>query len=220
MDGAGKSTQIEFLAEWLRAQGRPTDVIWSRGGYTPILQWLKKVVRRVSGGKVLPAAGPSAERTQRLQHGWVRRMWLRLAIADLALLYGVWIRWRIALGNTVVADRYLADTQLDFELNFPQEQVERWRSWRWLCRLAPRPRLAFLMVISLEEALTRSAAKSEPFPDPPEQMAFRRNRYVSWSDDPAWYLLDGAESREALAEEIRAAVAHLESSHSIHQPSP
>ena len=146
MDGAGKSTQIAALDRQLRQAGLRPLTLWSRGGYTPGMNWLKSLLRRVARGG-MPATGPSRERSQAFARPAIRRTWLWLAIADLGLLYGLWLRWKKAVGHVVICDRYLPDTQVDFALNFPEENVHRWWIWRILCRVAPQPDVAFLMTI-------------------------------------------------------------------------
>jgi dTMP kinase len=202
MDGAGKSTQIEQLVSKWRAEGRRPVRIWARGGYTPGMEWLKRTARRLLGRKVVPGPGPSAQRTQALSRSPVRRWWLRLAILDLMLLYGLAIRWWRLCGRPVICDRYWHDTELDFSLNFPQENVRNWRLWRFLRWVAPQPSYAFLMLIPVEESLRRSAEKNEPFPDSPEVLTMRYNAYRDWTFDEKWIVLDGRQSRDAVAHQI------------------
>ncbi|TMA59909.1 MAG: hypothetical protein E6J75_02215 [Deltaproteobacteria bacterium] len=84
LDGAGKSTQIELLCARLRAGGLEPTVVWVRGGYTPIFERVKSVVRR-AGGRHVPPPGPGVRRSQALGRGWLRRLWLAAALLDLRL---------------------------------------------------------------------------------------------------------------------------------------
>ena len=45
LDCAGKSTQIDLLKKDLENGGLVVKVVWSRGGYTPGIMWLKNLVR-------------------------------------------------------------------------------------------------------------------------------------------------------------------------------
>ena len=119
MDGAGKSTQIELLRSHLNANDQDPVVLWSRGGYTPGMNWLKSLLRKGPSKSALPDAGPSQARTQAFKRPLVRKVWLSLAIMDLLLLYGVWLRWKKIRGQVVICDRFLDDTALDLKLNFP-----------------------------------------------------------------------------------------------------
>lgn len=207
LDGAGKSTQIDLLLAWLRAQGQDPVYLWARGGYTPLFNALKSILRRASGGRVVPDSGPSTARTQAFRQPWKRRLWLRLALLDLLLVYVLQVRWWLWRGRPVICDRYVGDTLLDFRLNFPQEQVERWPLWRALVKLAPQANAAFLLLIPVAESVRRSQLKDEPFPDPPEILAQRLAQYQSLAESSDWQVLDGRSPISDLAHTIRRRVA-------------
>jgi len=159
---------------------------------------LRKLLKRS-----VPPSGHTSQRTQAFGKSWVRRLWLAAAILDLLWVYGVQVRWRRWRGQTVVCDRYLWDTLVDFRMNFPQEQVERWFLWRCLARLAPKPDAAFLLLVSVEESVRRSDVKGEPFRDAPEVLAQRLVQYQSLADETGvWHVLDGQRPIDALAAEI------------------
>ena len=206
LDGAGKSTQIAHLVTRLESKGEHPTVIWTRGGYTPLFRALKGLLRRVLRGRIVPPAGRTAQRQRALSRPIVRRLWLTLAILDLIWVYGVLIRWRRWRGQTVICDRYLWDTLLDFRLNFPQEQVERWWLWRVLQVVSPRPDVAFALLIPVDESIRRSRQKNEPFSDPVEVLERRLVAYRELEKRTGWYVLDGCRPVHELAEEIWAAV--------------
>src|SRR5512135_1854611 len=93
LDGAGKSTQIDSLLADLRRQELDPVYLWTRGGYTPLFSSLKSLLRRASHGRVVPAPGPSQQRSQALAKPGLRRAWLVLALLDLMWIFGVQIRW-------------------------------------------------------------------------------------------------------------------------------
>jgi len=202
LDGAGKSTQIAHLVGRLEAKGERPAIIWTRGGYTPVFEALKKLLRRTSRGRVVPPAGHSPQREQALSRPFIRRLWLTLAILDLIWVYGVQVRWRHLRGLTVICDRYLWDTLLDFRLNFPQEQVERWWLWRILQCVSPKPDVAFALLIPVGESLRRSQQKNEPFPDPPEVLDRRLAAYEELEKRAGWHVMDGCRPLDELADEI------------------
>ena len=206
MDGAGKSTQIERLCRRLTAAGMRPQRVWSRGGYTPGMNWLKAGLRRAAGRSILPPPGRGARRDRTMARPFVRRLWLRLAILDLLLLYGVWLRVKRCMGHTVVCDRYLPDTALDFQINFPQEDLTRWPLWRLMAWCAPVPDCQFLLIIPVDESQRRSVLKNEPFPDAPEVLQMRYATYRSWAQDRRWHVLDGCRPEDDVAAEIEGAV--------------
>ena len=205
LDCAGKTTQINCLLDYLRLRRQDPVYFWSRGGYTPLFEKAKRLVRQTTG-RVLVPAGQSARRTETFRKSWVRRLWLAVSLLDLLLVYGVSIRWWRMRGRPVVCDRYLWDTLVDFRLNFPAEQVQEWRLWRLLALLAPRPDVSFLLLIPVEESMRRSELKDEPFPDSPEVLAQRLEHYEAQVAEGRWHVLDGQRPVADIFAEIRERV--------------
>ena len=56
-DGAGKSTQILELMKAAKENNLSTTFVWSRGGYTPIFQFVKGLLLWVIGKKKHRDAG-------------------------------------------------------------------------------------------------------------------------------------------------------------------
>ena len=202
IDGAGKSTQINLLIEALQKQGKCSCYLWTRGGYTPFFNLLKDCIRCLSGGKAIPTAGPSAQRTQTLGRPAVRKLWLALAMLDLLWLYGVQVRWWQLRGKVVICDRYLDDTLLDFRQNFPQEGVEQWWLWQLLHCVAAKADVTFLFLVPVEESLKRSQQKNEPFPDTPAVLTWRLAHYEQLAKQRSWHVFDGRRPRLEIAAEI------------------
>jgi dTMP kinase len=176
-DGAGKSTQIERLIKHYELNGAKTVYLWSRGGYTPGISLLKNSVRKILGKK-LPSAGQSKNRDEILEKKSVSTVWLSLAIIDLILLYGLYIRWQSLLGRVVVCDRYVQDTYLDFTNNFADSFNSKSFLWKLLNILIPKPDKSFLLFVPVNISQERSLLKNEPFPDSEETLIFRLNKYL------------------------------------------
>lgn len=210
-DGAGKSTQIERLKNVLDARGTPQRFVWARGGYTPIMLRLKGLVLRIlgrkGGGKTLQAAGAgpyNQKRQKLLRRKFVARVWLSLAIIDLALLYGVYVRLLSWRGIVVLCDRYVGDTKIDFLRNFPDHFNPSGILWRGLMWLAPRPSVHFLLTVPCDISAQRSRQKNEPFPDSRETLEFRLNQYLTAAafSDPEIVRIEGTDSIDDIAAEI------------------
>ena len=191
IDGAGKSTQLELLKDHFRRQGASTVYLWSRGGYTTLLNIVKDVCRRIAGKK-LPVSGVSEKREQILRKGWIQKLWLSAAILDLMRVYGIQVRWWLLRGRSVLCDRYLWDTLIDFKIAFPNVQVEKWLLWKMLVRLTPSPEAAFLLMIPLEESERRCRMKYDPFPDTPKRRAQRYMLYQGLSKLGHWHIVDAS----------------------------
>jgi thymidylate kinase len=208
LDGAGKSTQIALLTDYLLKSGRKPVYIWTRGGYTSVLQGLKTLSRRFLHKK-LPPSGNSPQRSQAFSKWWVRRLWLSLALLDLLRVYGVQIRWHRYRGRLVLCDRYLWDTAIDFRLNFPQEKLDHCWLWRLLTRISPQPDASFLMLLTVEESRRRSEIKGEPFPDSPDSLRQRLACYQDLIPRVPFHVLDGSQPIMTLFNQILIDLAQV-----------
>ena len=201
LDGAGKSTQIELLLAELNARRARVRRVWARGGYTPLFDLLKALARRLNR-RSLPAPGRSAERTKKFGSPGVRRTWLAVAMLDLFLYYGIWVRGLRWAGFTVVADRWVEDTALDFRLNFPEEDTDGWLLWRALRRVMPTPDVHFVFVIPVAESLRRSVLKNEPFPDDRKVLTRRLNYYEDLVRTRPLRRVDGTQPRAVVGQNV------------------
>ena len=208
LDGAGKSTQIEILVDYLCSKERPPKFIWTRGGYTSLFNGLKNLLRKLLG-KRMPPPGRNEKRKQVMHSKRLQRLWLIIALFDLLRVYVFQIRFWLWSGKIVICDRYLIDTLIDFKINFKNQNVERWFLYKLLLWVSPQPDISFLMLIPAEEALKRSGQKDEPFPDSPEILTKRLNMYEKLLNDKNYIFLDGLKSREELTFRIKQVVDNL-----------
>ena len=180
LDGAGKSTQIELLQKYFTTKGIDSFILWSRGGYTPGINSLKKLLR-FTGNKNIPQKnGSSKERDNLFKNKFVRKMWLFLALLDLIWFYIVYIRIKEAIGTQIICDRYIFDTSIDFKLNYKKDKVESRLLWKVMIFLAKKPKKHFVFTITAKESLIRSKLKNEPFPDSEETLENRLNDYLNF----------------------------------------
>ena len=189
IDGAGKSTQLELIKAHLENQGDEVIYLWTRGGNTPGTNAVKAMLRKFAGKK-LPPSGHSDKRDLILSQGWVQRLWLALAIVDLLRIYGFCIRWWLFLGKSVVCDRYLWDSLIDFKVMFPSINIEQWLLWKILVWCTPVPSRSVLLMIPLKISEARCLQKYEPFPDTPERRKQRYHFYKVASKLDYWDAID------------------------------
>ncbi len=197
MDGAGKTTQINKLICKIENHNKHVSYIWARGGYTPGFELLKKIIRKVFG-KSVPKSGYSIDRKKIISKPFVSWIWLNIAILDMAILYGIIVRLKLLFGYTVICDRYIHDTALDFKLNFPNMNFENMFVWKLLNFVACRPDKSFLFLIPVEISMQRSLQKDEPFPDSKEIL---QSRLKSYNDNnlfcqDKYFVIDGTKNIE------------------------
>lgn len=189
IDGSGKSTQLEFIRNHLESRGESVVCLWTRGGYTPGINALKVLIRKITGKK-LPSSGPSAKRDEIFKNRRIQRLWLVLAIFDLLRIYGFCLRWWSLAGKSVICDRYLWDTLIDFQILFPKIPVKDWWLWKFLVWCTPVPDRSVLLMIPLELSEVRCKQKYEPFPDTPERRELRYGLYKIASTAGYWDVID------------------------------
>jgi dTMP kinase len=204
IDGAGKSTQIELLTRMIQEIDLNVYSIWSRGGYTPGFELLKKVLRNTLGKKVVPS-GRNNKRDKAMSNSLVSRLWLMIAMLDLLVLYAITIRIKSLLGRVVICDRYLGDTFIDFSLNFPSSNFEKMWLWKLLEAISPKPDASFLFILPVEESMHRSKLKNEPFPDSKEVLEQRLEIYTASKlfNGQNWVKIDGLGSIDSSANRIK-----------------
>ncbi len=191
IDSAGKSTQILKIVEYFKSRGRKTKVIWSRGGYTPLFNIFKSILRKITGD-ALPKPGESIHRDKTLKKKWVQVIWLNIAIFDMILFYALYFRLLKMLDIIVIADRYLWDTYIDFKLRYEKENFERNILWRILVYLRPRPDISLILTIPIDESLRRSTLKNEPFSENLNQRKKRISFYQDLIKKGKWnHIIDG-----------------------------
>ena len=191
IDSAGKSTQILKVVKYFKSRGRKTKVIWSRGGYTPLFNGFKFILRKTTLNS-LPESGNSKRRNKNFNRKWVRILWLNIALMDLIVFYCLYLRWLKILGYIVIADRYLWDTYIDFELKFQKENFEKSILWGILVYLSPKSDSSFLLTIPVDESLRRSNLKNEPFSENLNQRKKRLSLYQDLIKKGKWnHIIDG-----------------------------
>ena len=183
IDGAGKSTQISLVANLLSNNKISATYLWARGGYTPGFETLKRFVRYVFPTH-LPPPGISNKRTSTFSSSFISWCWISIAIIDLFFFWVLYIRYLKFRGQFILCDRFLDDTLLDFQYNFPNFDIQNFVLWRALRYFVPKPDLAFLFLISVEESLRRSSLKNEPFPDDESTITWRLSQYSDQSRFP------------------------------------
>lgn len=182
IDCSGKSTQIEKVIAALSGDGYKCKKIWSRGGYTPLLEGIKNLVRKDKGSDT---EGREAYRREVHKNGKKRKILLWASILDMALYYGIYFRI-IGMRRLIVADRYVWDSYIDFKMKYPEFEFETWRIWKLLMKTYTKPRVAIIYTIPAEVSMYRSSLKEEPFPEDIETRELRIGNYLDEIKNGRW----------------------------------
>lgn len=199
IDCGGKSTQIEKVSKYFKEKRKRCKVIHSRGGYTPLLEFVKKLIRKDKGDNSEDSAKYRAE-----IHGSPkkRKLLLWLSIFDLGLYYGIWFRIRELFGTTILADRYFWDSYIDFKMKYPEFNFEKWFVWKVAKAIHKKPKCSIIYTIPAELSMYRSTLKNEPWPEPVEVRRDRIDRYMAEIEKGRWQnVIDATASIDEVFEE-------------------
>lgn len=199
IDCGGKSTQIEKVKIAFDVKNKKTRVIHSRGGYTPMLEFFKTLIRSDRGGSALDHA---RYRESVHKNPKRRRLLLWLSILDLGFYYGVYFRLVELCGVTVLADRYFWDSCIDFRMKYPEFDFENWLVWKFAKAIYLKPEYALIYTIPAELSMYRSTLKDEPWPEPVEVRRERISRYMKEIKLGRWqHVIDATPSIEEVYQE-------------------
>jgi dTMP kinase len=194
IDCSGKTTQIELVSQQFSNLGIKYEVIWSRGGYTPMISYLKnKLFKRSS--LTLEEIKEYSQKVN--QHKIKRKLLLIASLLDLAIYYSIVLRIKEIFGTQLICDRYIWDTYIDFKIKYPESNFENGILWKNLLKTMIKPKLSFLLKIPAEVSIYRSSLKDEPFPESIDIRKTRISMYLTEAKKGKWcYQVDASEERD------------------------
>lgn len=204
IDCGGKSTQIEKIYQYLQNDKKYTNklkIIHSRGGYTPLLEFVKTLIR----------TDQNASRSEQNQYRTAihanprkRKLLLWLSIFDMVLYYGIYFRMYEFFGKTILADRYFWDSYIDFKMKYAEFDFERWLIWKLAKAIYLKPNPSIIYVIPAELSMYRSTLKEEPWPEPMEVRERRIAMYMAEIKKNRWqHVIDATKSIEEVFEKTK-----------------
>lgn len=182
IDCAGKSTQLEKLNNYFSDNQRKTKTIWSRGGYTPLLEKVKNLIK----GKDIKVNKEKQIRDKVHSNSFLRKILLWGAIVDLCIYYGIYFRYLESKGITIIADRYIWDTYIDFLIKYESIEFDKWIVWKLLLLVHLKPEKSIVLSITAEESMRRSTLKFEPFPETLDERFIRIKFYLKFIKEEYW----------------------------------
>lgn len=198
IDCAGKSTQIELIAKSFKEKNIRVKIIHSRGGYTPLLEAIKTLIRKDKG---LDREQQDLYREQIHKNSKKRKILLWVSIFDIALYYGVYFRLVELFGKKILADRYFWDSYIDFKLKYSEYNFEKWIVWKLAKLVYLKPKKSVIYTIPTELSMYRSTLKDEPWPETADQRKIRIEKYMEEIDKGKWNcVIDATPSIEEVFE--------------------
>lgn len=200
IDCSGKSTQINLLVNYYTQQGIKCEVIWSRGGYTPGVDFVKKIFRH---GKNATKEERLSESKEVNNNPRKRKLLFIASLMDLWRYYTISLRIK-GIGKMIICDRYIWDTYIDFKMKYPEYDFEHGFWWNLTLKTMLNPNPSFCLFIPAEESMRRSNLKDEPFPEPIEVRNERINWYLKELKNNRWqYEIDATKSIDEVYAQIR-----------------
>jgi dTMP kinase len=193
IDGVGKSTQINLLADWLSAQGKTVVSTIEPGGTD-----LGVEIRHL----LLHRKGEVAARSEAL-----------LYAADRAHHVATVIRPALTAGSVVITDRYL-DSSVAYQGAARELDVEQVREISMWAVDSLLPDLTVLLDLPAAVAMTRrDSSGAEPDRLERERVEFferARDQYLKMAEgNPRFLVLDASESIDDLQRAVRDRVTEL-----------
>lgn len=183
IDGTGKSTQAQLLAEWFRAQGRevvasrePTDGPWGR-----------QIRATAASGRLAPEEELELFLKDRREH-------VEQLIAP-----------ALAAGKVVILDRYYFSTMAyQGARGFDPAEIRARNE-----AFAPRPDLLVILDLDVETALSRIGARGDTANEFEKRDALARCReiFLSLKDEPFVHVVSTDEGPEMVQERLRGIAA-------------
>ncbi|MEW2176961.1 dTMP kinase [Streptomyces sp. NPDC005406] len=191
-DGAGKSTQVEALAEWIRAKGHEV-VVTREPGATPVGKRLRSILLDVSSA------------------GLSNRAEALLYAADRAEHVDTVVRPALERGAIVISDRYI-DSSVAYQgagRDLAPTEIARISRWATSGLV---PHLTVLLDVDPQTARERfTEAPDRLESEPPEFHARVRSGFLTLAAaDPTRYLVvDAGQEPEAITTVVRHRLDHL-----------
>jgi len=206
IDCSGKSTQINLLVKNLTDKKIRCKVIHSRGGYTPMLEMVKNIIRK---DKNAGTAKEDSYRSAIHANPKKRNLLLWMSILDLGLYYGLYFRMVEMTGRLILADRYFWDSYIDFQMKYPEADFESWIVWKFAKSIYLKPKYSIIYTIPVELSMYRSTLKEEPWPETKEVRVDRINLYLQQIKQMRWECV--IDSSVSITEVAEKTITYIES---------
>ncbi len=164
IDSSGKSTQIELLKKYCDEHSIKSKVIWSKARATPVVEFIKKIVRK---DRKLSHEEKLKHREEIFSNGKKKKLLLFASLSELCFYWGIYFRILSATNKCLILDRYLWDTYAEIKADFYGINFESQLMWKILSKVATKPQFSILFAVPLEVSLSRDIRKTSAIENNP-----------------------------------------------------
>lgn len=204
IDSAGKTTQIDLLFDYCKKKKIGVKKVWSKARGTPGVLLLKELVRR---DKKMDDQEKKEYRKQVFMNPKKQKLLYVASMLDLCWYWGIYYRVMGWFRKLLICDRYLWDTYVELNQDFPCVNIDKSKLWRFVKWLTPKPKVSFVFVIPAEVSLARDHQKNAAGIEDVEVKKKKIETYMKCVEEGRWtHVMDGLNSIEQLHEQVLDAV--------------
>lgn len=204
IDSAGKTTQIDRLFDYCKSNGISVKKTWSKARGTPGVLLLKELVRR---DKNMNAEQKKEYRQNVFRNPRKQKLLYVASMLDLCWYWGIYYRILGAVKSVLICDRYLWDTYIEINQDFPDIEIDRSKLWKLVKWLAPTPKVSFVFIIPAEVSFLRDQQKNAAGIENIEVKEKKIELYMKCVKNGCWtHVMDGMDTIENLHVQVLRAV--------------
>lgn len=204
IDSAGKTTQIDLLYDYCKENKIGVKKVWSKARGTPGVLLLKELVRR---DKKMDDQEKKEYRKQVFMNPKKQKLLYVASMLDLCWYWGIYYRVLGWFRKLLICDRYLWDTYVELNQDFPCVNIDKSKLWRFVKWLTPKPKVSFVFVIPAEVSLARDHQKNAAGIEDVEVKKKKIETYMKCVAEGRWtHVMDGLNSIEQLHAQVLDAV--------------
>jgi thymidylate kinase len=177
LDGTGKSTQAQLLAERMRREGLNAVTVWSRwepNVTAPFIKLAKRSLQTTERVFESDYSDFTDAKRRAMRSSWKRGLWQFMVWSEYAMQIRHRVRPALRRDTGVICDRYVYDTMIDIAINFSLSPDELETLFDHpLLALFPKPATVVFLDI---DPLAGSTRKDDG--TPAEYLADRRAYYL------------------------------------------
>jgi thymidylate kinase len=207
LDGSGKTSQAEALADSLDRTIGDAVVVWTRLSQNPSLNAVAGPVKAlVSAGKDKDVGGAADLETTdrgkelRRKSSVITQLWATVVAVANAASQGRTTRYHMRRGRTVVCDRYTLDSRVHLRYRYGEKRGFRLQA-RLIEAVSPKPIRSYLVEVPPEVAYERKAEQYDL-----AQLTAQSRLYREESERIQAKRLDGTRSKDEICSEVAADV--------------